>query len=127
MRGVRRASTEPEQALCAELRHQGLRFQTDTSPIIGLKSRADIVFRRSRIAIFIDGCFWHGCPDHATWPVANADWWRAKIETNKERDARITAALENAGWTVMRVWEHAVRESVESVATEVRRRHEGNS
>jgi len=127
MRRVRRASTEPEQVLGAQLRQLGLRFQVDQAPINSMRSRADIVFKSARVAVFIDGCFWHGCPEHATWPATNADWWRAKIEANKSRDVRVTAALEESGWTVIRVWEHAVGAAARSVAEEVRRRQEGGS
>jgi DNA mismatch endonuclease (patch repair protein) len=69
----------------------------------------DFVFRRARLALFIDGCFWHGCPWHGTRPRNNAGFWRAKIEGNRERDRRFTRALRASGWTVIRVWEHALR------------------
>jgi DNA mismatch endonuclease, patch repair protein len=66
----------------------------------------DIGFTRARVAVFVDGCFWHGCPLHATWPTANADWWAAKINKNRERDGLTTAHLLGLGWAVVRVWEH---------------------
>ena len=65
-----------------------------------------MVFTRRRVAVFVDGCFWHGCPEHGSWPKANASWWREKIEANTERDRRVTERLESAGWTVIRIWEH---------------------
>jgi DNA mismatch endonuclease (patch repair protein) len=64
------------------------------------------VFTRARVAVFIDGCFWHGCPEHGTWPKKNAGWWRSKIETNQARDRDTNSRLEGAGWLVIRVWEH---------------------
>jgi DNA mismatch endonuclease (patch repair protein) len=64
------------------------------------------VFVRARIAVFVDGCFWHGCPLHASWPKSNAEWWRSKIEANRARDRDTDARLTSAGWTVVRVWEH---------------------
>jgi DNA mismatch endonuclease (patch repair protein) len=72
----------------------------------GIRREADLVFSGSRLAVFIDGCFWHGCPEHGTWPKSNADWWRAKIESNRQRDAATDDLLKEAGWTVVRVWEH---------------------
>lgn len=64
------------------------------------------MFTRRRVVVFVDGCFWHGCPLHATAPKSNADWWREKLDANKERDARNTVALGQLGWTVLRIWEH---------------------
>jgi DNA mismatch endonuclease (patch repair protein) len=76
-------------------------------PIPGLpRRRADIVFVGARVAVFVDGCFWHGCPDHCVRPKANAAWWREKIATNRRRDAETNAALSRLGWCVIRVWEH---------------------
>jgi DNA mismatch endonuclease (patch repair protein) len=68
--------------------------------------RPDFVFARQRWAVFVDGCFWHGCPEHVTWPKANAEWWRAKILANRVRDGDTDARLRASGWTVVRVWEH---------------------
>lgn len=72
----------------------------------GLRRRADVVFGPARVAVFVDGCFWHGCPVHATWPKANSDYWREKIETNRLRDRDTDQRLAAAGWLVVRVWEH---------------------
>jgi len=66
----------------------------------------DIAFPGAKVAVFLDGCFWHGCPQHATRPKANADWWRDKLERNKSRDRETTLRLEEVGWTVIRCWEH---------------------
>jgi DNA mismatch endonuclease (patch repair protein) len=68
--------------------------------------RPDFVFRKQRTVIFVDGCFWHGCPKHATWPAHRAAWWRRKIEGNKTRDRVVNRALHRAGWKVVRIWEH---------------------
>jgi DNA mismatch endonuclease (patch repair protein) len=78
----------------------------DTRPLPELRRSADVVFRRAKVAVFVDGCFWHGCPIHMTWPVANHDWWRDKIERTRARDADTDARLAAAGWTVVRIWEH---------------------
>ena len=99
----RTAGTGPELAIRRELHRRGLRYRVD---VRGLPGRPDIVFTRARIVVQVDGCFWHGCPDHAVAPKANADWWRAKLAANRERDVRTDRALAEDGWLVMRVWEH---------------------
>lgn len=83
-----------------------MRYRVDYPPVPGLRCRADVVFTRARLAIFVDGCFWHCCPIHATRPAANADWWRAKLEANVARDRRNDRELSAAGWSVLRCWEH---------------------
>jgi DNA mismatch endonuclease (patch repair protein) len=89
-----------------ELHRSGLRYRV-SHPILKAPRRvADIAFPRLKIAVFIDGCFWHGCPDHATWPKQNAEFWRSKIETNRARDADTNARLHAIGWEVIRVWAH---------------------
>jgi DNA mismatch endonuclease (patch repair protein) len=105
MKRQRRRDTAPEVALRSELHRLGLRFRVD-APLPGLRRRADVLFTRSRVAVFLDGCFWHGCPDHGTWPKNNAEWWRRKIEANKERDADTDERLSASGWLVVRAWEH---------------------
>ncbi len=125
MRRVRRVATLPERLLCSELRRLGLRFRVDRAPIEGMRSRADLVFDSAKVAVFVDGCFWHGCPEHATWPTANAHWWKNKIESNRKRDHQVTARLETAGWLVVRIWEHDARDAGEAVALMVRRRRKG--
>ena len=99
-------NTAPEKAVRIALHHKGLRFRIDTKPIKELNRRADIVFRSVKVAVFIDGCFWHGCPIHGTQAKANAEFWRNKIEQNQKRDRDTNIKLEKAGWTVIRVWEH---------------------
>lgn len=85
---------------------RGLRYRTDYKPAKGLRTRADMAFIGPRVLVYVNGCFWHGCPLHATWPKKNAAWWREKIEANIARDARIDAELTERGWLVLRFWEH---------------------
>lgn len=98
--------TKAEMLLRCELHRRGLRYRVDVAPITGVRRRADVVFPRQKAAIFVDGCFWHVCPIHATWPKNNAKWWREKLENNVQRDRDTDRRLENAGWTTVRVWEH---------------------
>ncbi|MET8795340.1 very short patch repair endonuclease [Nocardia sp. NPDC004568] len=102
----RRAHTAPELALRRELHRRGLRYFVDRAPIRGQRRRADVVFPRRRIAVYVDGCFWHRCPDHATDPKNNAAWWAEKLAGNVARDRATDAALREAGWQVVRIWEH---------------------
>lgn len=102
----RRRDTAPELALRRNLYARGLRYRV-AWPIPGLPRRTvDIAFTRARLAVFVDGCFWHSCPEHATYPSVNGAWWAAKLVTNQRRDCTTTEHLEGAGWTVVRVWEH---------------------
>jgi len=107
MKAARSRDTKPELALRSELHQRGLRFRVD-QPVLEdrRRRRADLVFASRQVAVFVDGCFWHGCPTHGTWPKSNAEWWRAKINTNRARDADTNAELRRAGWIVVRVWEH---------------------
>lgn len=84
----------------------GLRYRVHDSPIPGLRRQADIVFKSARVAVFVDGCFWHGCPIHGTRPKSNAEQWSAKIEGNIRRDRQTDVAYAAAGWRVVRIWEH---------------------
>lgn len=108
----RRMKSTPQRDTPAELRIRkllhgmGLRYLVDAKPIEELPRRADIVFRSAKVAVFVDGCFWHGCSEHGTWPKANAQFWRAKILANMERDADTNVRLRDLGWVVIRVWEH---------------------
>ncbi|WP_406352519.1 very short patch repair endonuclease [Streptomyces sp. NBC_00658] len=108
--------TAPEVAVRRLLHAGGLRYRVNV-PVPGVPRRTiDIVFGKPKIAIFMDGCFWHGCPQHATQPKANAEWWRAKLDKNMARDRETTEHLRSAGWTVLRFWEH---ESAEDVARRI--------
>lgn len=101
-----RRDTGPELALRRLLHATGYRYRV-SYPVPGLPRRSiDIAFTRAKVAVFIDGCFWHGCPDHGQVPTANNSWWVAKLVKNRERDASTTAHLERLGWTVLRLWEH---------------------
>ncbi|WP_413318049.1 very short patch repair endonuclease [Agrococcus sp. 1P02AA] len=103
----RSRNTAPELAVRRILHADGLRYRVDYPALASdLRRRVDIVFTRSRIAVFIDGCFWHGCPEHFVAPKANADYWGPKIARNRERDSETNARLVAAGWRVMRFWEH---------------------
>ena len=106
MRANRRRDTGPELALRRELHGRGLRYRVDFAPVKGLRCKPDIVFTRAKLVVFVDGCFWHRCPHHATQPRANGDWWREKLDANVRRDRRHDLALAAAGWRVLRVWEH---------------------
>jgi DNA mismatch endonuclease, patch repair protein len=106
MQGNRGRDTKPELALRRELHRRGLRYFVNRRPVPDLPRTADVLFPRARIAVFVDGCFWHGCPQHHTVAKANAAFWAAKVDRTRERDQETTTALELAGWTVVRVWEH---------------------
>jgi DNA mismatch endonuclease (patch repair protein) len=106
MQAARRRDTAAEELLRAELTRLGLTYLVDEPPLPGLRRRADIVFPDERIAVYVDGCFWHGCLTHGTWPKANAEFWRGKIEANRNRDADTSERLTREGWRVMRFWEH---------------------
>ncbi|MFF3092095.1 very short patch repair endonuclease [Streptomyces cyaneofuscatus] len=106
MQANRGRDTSPELALRSLLYAAGLRYRVNTRPLPELRRTADVVFPRERVAVFVDGCFWHGCPEHSRPAKANAEAWSAKIEGNRARDADTNALLRSAGWTVLRVWEH---------------------
>jgi DNA mismatch endonuclease (patch repair protein) len=113
----RRRDTKPELAVRRALHAAGFRYRVDVRPSLELRTRADIVFTRQKIAVFIDGCFWHGCPVHGTRPKRNSDYWAPKLQRNAERDLETTARLEALGWTVLRFWEHEeVGTTVETIA-----------
>src|SRR4051812_20941144 len=96
MSRLRRRDTEPELALRSALHRRGLRFRVDRRVIPAVRTRADVAFATAKVAVFVDGCFWHACPEHQTWPAANRDWWRRKLEENVRRDERTNAALDQA-------------------------------
>lgn len=94
----------------------GLRYRVDTAPVAGMRRRADVVFTRRKVAVMVDGCFWHRCPEHGTAPKSNAAWWDAKLSANVARDRQTDDLLTQAGWRVVRVWEH---EATEEAAAKV--------
>jgi DNA mismatch endonuclease, patch repair protein len=104
-------NTGIEMALRKILHGAGLRYRVHRRPIKGVRREADLVFGPARVAVFVDGCFWHGCPEHGTWPKNNADFWREKIETNRRRDADTDTRLQDAGWLALRIWEHETAET----------------
>ncbi|MFJ9803505.1 very short patch repair endonuclease [Streptomyces wuyuanensis] len=115
--------TGVEMALRRALHAIGMRYRVHRRPVQGVRREADIVFGPARVAVFVDGCFWHGCPQHATWPKNNQEFWRAKIEGNRARDLETDARLAEAGWLSVRVWEHeAVDAAVARVRDAVERR-----
>jgi DNA mismatch endonuclease, patch repair protein len=107
MQSNRRTDTQPELALRRELHRRGLRFRKDLSiRLDDIRARPDVVFTKAKVAVFYDGCWWHGCLEHGMRPKRNAAFWNQKIDETIKRDRRVTAALTDAGWTVIRVWEH---------------------
>lgn len=106
MRGNRSRDTKPEMRLRSHLHALGLRYRVSMRPIPTVRRTADVVFTGAHIAIFVDGCYWHGCPDHYRPARRNTEFWSEKISTNRQRDAEANRVLEQAGWQVVRVWEH---------------------
>lgn len=107
MRGNRRRDTKPELAVRRLVHAAGLRYRVDLAPLdTHRRHRADLVFTRAKVAVFVDGCYWHGCPEHHRIPAVNTDYWSAKASGNRDRDTRVNALLTDAGWTVLRFWEH---------------------
>ncbi|MEU7894253.1 very short patch repair endonuclease [Nonomuraea sp. NPDC049152] len=107
MQANRRSNTKPEVALRSALHQMGLRYRKDFRLDLGeVKVRPDIVFTAKKIAVFVDGCFWHVCPEHGRQPTSNEWYWAPKLRRNMERDQRVNSALEAAGWRVVRLWEH---------------------
>lgn len=106
MRGNRKRDTKPELAVRKVVHHLGLRYRVACRPLPSERFTADLVFPSARVAVFIDGCFWHGCPEHFSSPRTNASYWGPKIARNQARDAAAMAALRAAGWVGLRIWEH---------------------
>ena len=106
MEAARVRDTDPERELRSELHRLGLRFRLHRRVIPGVRRQVDIVFAPARVAVFVDGCFWHGCPTHGTTSKANPEFWAKKLATNKRRDLDTDARLRDAGWRIVRVWEH---------------------
>jgi DNA mismatch endonuclease, patch repair protein len=125
MARVRQKGTAAELALRRTLHGMGLRYRLQVPLLTKPRRVADIVFPTERIAVFVDGCFWHGCPEHASWPKNNADFWRGKIEANRARDDDTNLRLKELGWTVIRVWTHEdsseAADRIARVVTAIRR------
>lgn len=106
MQAIKPRDTRPELAIRRLIHAQGLRYRVSFRPIPDLRRTADVVFTRRRVAVFIDGCFWHSCPAHGREPMKNSEYWLPKLQRNRERDAETNTTLTAAGWTVLRYWEH---------------------
>jgi len=121
MRSNRRRDTGPERRLRPALHGRGWRFRVDLAiPVEDGRPRPDIAFTRRRVAVFVDGCFWHSCPDHGRSPLSNATYWGPKLARNVERDRLDTDRLRAAGWHVVRLWEHVpLQDAVASVEREL--------
>ncbi len=113
-----RRDTAPELFVRRAVWKRGLRYRVDVSPIRGARRRADLVFTRAKVAVYVDGCFWHSCPHHATTPKANRAWWIEKLRANVTRDRDTDRRLHEAGWIALRIWEH---EDPETAAAGVER------
>lgn len=112
MSRIRGRDTKPELALRKAVWARGRRYRL-SYPIPG---KPDLVFPGQRVAVFVDGCFWHGCPEHGTLPKTNREFWTSKLNQNKERDVRVTMQLRKMGWKVLRYWEHEVSTNLDDVA-----------
>lgn len=106
MSSARRRDTAPEMLLRRELHARGMRYRVVTKVPGNNRRTIDIAFPRQRLAVFVDGCFWHSCPEHGTQPAANSTWWTTKLQANRDRDADTDHLLAKAGWRVLRIWEH---------------------
>lgn len=106
MRANKGRNTKPEVALRSAVHALGLRYRVSAQPLKGLRRTADLVFPRARVAVFLDGCFWHGCPDHHTVAATNAKYWSDKVTENTSRDRDTDQRLNEAGWVSLRIWEH---------------------
>lgn len=115
MSAIRGRNTEPELLLRKALWHKGCRYRLKNK----LPGKPDIIFPSEHVAVFVDGCFWHGCPEHFQQPETNAKFWHGKIEKNKERDRKVKATLESEGWRVLRLWEHEIRMDPDACASRV--------
>jgi DNA mismatch endonuclease (patch repair protein) len=118
MSRIRGRDTKPEKTLRSALHAEGLRFRIHRRDIAGCP---DVVFPTQKIAVFVDGCFWHGCPEHQTMPRTNPAFWEKKLQRNRERDEVVTRTLESAGWKILRFWEHEVRQEISSVVRTVKK------
>lgn len=125
MLGNRSRDTSPEKAIRSLVHAAGLRYRVAAKPLPEMRRTADLVFRPIKVAVFIDGCFWHACPEHFVMPKTNPDYWHGKIAGNVRRDRDTDAQLIEAGWVVLRFWEHeAAGACAEQIAEQVARRRD---
>lgn len=127
MVGNRSRDTKPELAVRKACHALGLRYRVDARPLPTLRRRADLVFPTERVAIFVDGCYWHGCPRHYVASKSNMDYWTEKIRRNKVRDAETDSALREAGWMPLRIWQHDDPTTAASMIAEQVRSRRGTS
>lgn len=106
MQAIRSRDTKPEQLIRRLVHAQGLRYRVSAKPLPELRRTADMVFRPTKVAVFIDGCYWHGCPEHYVSPKTNPGYWSEKVARNMARDEDTNDRLSAAGWLVLRFWEH---------------------
>jgi DNA mismatch endonuclease, patch repair protein len=120
MRSNKGRDTRPELALRRAVHALGLRYRVSVRPLKAVRRTADLVFTRAKVAVFLDGCFWHGCPEHHTKAATNADFWAEKVHRTRERDRETDRLLTEAGWKVIRIWEHEdPQQAARTVAAEV--------
>jgi DNA mismatch endonuclease (patch repair protein) len=110
---------KPERQLRSKLHRAGLRFRKNSRPLSRFRCTADIVFSRNKLCVFVDGCFWHGCPQHFACPKSNSNWWRDKIRETHARDMRQRKQLRRNGWRVVAVWEHEVERNIDKVVSRI--------
>lgn len=123
MQSNRGRDTRPEVALRSAVHALGLRYRVNTRPLSDLRRTADLVFRKAMVAVFVDGCFWHGCPQHHTAARTNASFWADKVDVNRRRDRETDHLLVESGWVSLRVWEHEdPRQAAEYISRIVRER-----
>ncbi len=115
MSRIRGADTGPERRVRRALWGAGLRYRINPKP----PGRPDLFFPSERVAVFVDGCFWHGCPEHGVRPKTNVEFWRAKIERNIKRDQQVTAKLTADGWKVLRYWEHDAEGKIDTIVGDI--------
>ncbi|WP_330279882.1 MULTISPECIES: very short patch repair endonuclease [unclassified Streptomyces] len=128
MQAIRSRDTKPEQLVRRLVHARGLRYRVAAKPLPDLRRTADLVFRPTKVAVFIDGCYWHGCPEHYVPPKTNPGYWSDKVARNMARDRDTDQQLAEAGWLVLRFWEHEPSEECASrIADEVARRRSGKA
>lgn len=115
MRRVKSKNTSLEKKVRSALHSRGLRYRLNYP----LSGKPDLVFVRARVVVFIDSCYWHGCPEHLRMPSSNQEYWKAKIERNIKRDANVNASYANTEWHVVRIWEHQLKQSFDEVIDEL--------
>ena len=118
MQAIHGKRTRMEDRVCKHLWAQGLRFRRNVSTLFG---KPDIAVKKRKVVVFLDSCFWHGCPEHGNLPKQNAGYWTPKLERNRARDREVDEHYRALGWTVIRVWEHEVKQDFEAVAAKITR------